>query len=116
MRPSVLCFSIIVGPLAMFAETAARPHHPATALTQGSLVVAAMPVTRSASGSALFANVGPDCIRERRRFWVEDEGWVVRPVSTCRFQSMEVAEAHLCSNEQKERSHFLVTQGRRRCH
>ena len=29
------------------------------------------------------AEAQPDCLRSRKRLWVEGEGWVVRRVATC---------------------------------
>ena len=117
MRPSILTLSVTVGALTMFAETAARPSDPAD-VSRAPLVLA-LPPKVSVRGTAeppLFASTAPECIRERRRFWVEDEGWIVRRVSTCRYQSIEMADAYLCRNEQNGRSNLRASLGRVQCH
>jgi hypothetical protein len=118
MRPSILSLSVLVGALTMFVETAARPTDPTDVSTRASLVLAVPPKVsvRGTVELPLFASTAPECIRERRRFWVEDEGWIVRRVSTCRYQSTDVADAHLCSNEQNGRSNLLASLGRAQCH
>jgi hypothetical protein len=57
----------------------AGPTRPADAEVQP--VQAASPVRPVA---AVVREEGTVCTHTRRRFWIENEGWVVRKIATCR--------------------------------
>ena len=86
MRPWVIRLAILTGALFISIAPPALPKAPLSAPTRAAVDVVIVPVARTRPPTVMrtrHASSHRECIRSRKRLWVESQGWIVRRLTTC---------------------------------
>src|SRR5215210_5053111 len=108
MRPWVVCLAVLTGALSLQITPAAMPEARLSAPIRAAVELTIAPAPRTRPPTVMrrrHASSHRECIRSRKRLWVEGQGWIVRRFTTCTYDIAGAAAPPLPHERARSRSH-----------
>jgi hypothetical protein len=108
MRPWVVRLAVLTGALSLQITPGAMPKARLSAPIRAAVEFAIAPAPRTRPQTVVrrgHASSHRECIRSRKRLWVEGQGWIVRRLTTCSYEIAGSAVPPLPHERARSRTH-----------